>query len=183
MANVFQPGDNIGIPLTENDSASSLPISEFTLKNFIVHLVPKSFIEAMANNEILQIVVFSMFFGVALATLGDKGKTLFQAIDEITHVMLKITGYVMMLAPIAVFAAMAVTIATNGLSILEKFGLFIVGFYFSLLILLSLLVLAGFIFLGPRIVKLLRLIREPFLLSFATASSEAAYPKILYALD
>ena len=183
MANLLQPGDNLGIPLPDTGATTSIQTSAFTLKNFVVHLVPKSFAEAMANNEILQIVVFSMFFGVALATLGDIGKTLLQAIDELTHVMLKITGYVMMLAPVAVFAAMAATIATNGLGILAKFGVFMAGFYFSLLILLCLLVLAGFFFLGPRIIKLLKLIREPFLLSFATASSEAAYPKILNALD
>lgn len=183
MANLLQPGHNLGIPLPIADTVANIQTSTFTLKNFVIHLVPKSFAEAMANNEILQIVVFSMFFGVALATLGDIGKTLIKVIDELTHVMLKITGYVMMLAPAAVFAAIAATIATNGLGILTKFAIFMAGFYGSLLILLCLLVLAGFIFLGPRIIKLLRLIREAFLLSFATASSEAAYPKVLSALD
>jgi len=169
--------------LPSTDAAANIQTSTFTLKNFITHLVPKSFAEAMANNEILQIVVFSMFFGVALATLGDIGKTLTRAIDELSHVMLKITGYVMKLAPAAVFAAMAATVATNGVGILAKFAAFMAGFYVTLSILLCLLVLAGFIFLGPRILKLLKLIREAFLLSFATASSEAAYPKILSALD
>ena len=183
MANLLQPGLNLGIPLPSADVSSSIQTSTFTLKSFVIHLVPKSFAEAMANNEILQIVVFSMFFGVALAALGDIGKTLVKAIDELTHVMLKMTGYVMMLAPAAVFAAMAATVATNGLGILTKFAIFMAGFYFSLLILLGLLVLAGFFFLGRRIITLLKLIREPFLLSFATASSEAAYPKILTALD
>ena len=97
--------------------------------------------------------------------------------------MLKITGYVMKLAPLAVLAAMAATVAVNGLGILLKFAVFMGGFYLSLFILWGLLALAGFFFLGPRIVTLLKLIREPFLLSFATASSEAAYPKILIALD
>ncbi|MER0172042.1 MAG: dicarboxylate/amino acid:cation symporter [Nitrosomonas sp.] len=183
MANLLQPGHNLGMPLPSTDAAANIQTSTFTLKNFITHLVPKSFAEAMANNEILQIVVFSMFFGVALATLGDIGKTLTRAIDELSHVMLKITGYVMKLAPAAVFAAMAATVATNGVGILAKFAAFMAGFYVTLSILLCLLVLAGFIFLGPRILKLLKLIREAFLLSFATASSEAAYPKILSALD
>ena len=97
--------------------------------------------------------------------------------------MLKITAYVMLLAPAAVFAAMAATVATNGLGILAKFAVFMGGFYIALFILWCLLVLAGFIFLGRRIFKLLVLIREAFLLSFATASSEAAYPKILIALE
>jgi len=183
IANLLQPGHHLGLPLPGIDNASPAPSSPITLKGFIAHLVPKSFAEAMADNEILQIVVFSMFFGVALATLGDISRTLTRAIEELTHVMLKITGYVMMLAPAAVFAAMAATVATNGLEILAKFAVFMVGFYAALLILWCLLVLAGFVFLGPRILKLLVLIKEAFLLSFATASSEAAYPKILEALD
>jgi Na+/H+-dicarboxylate symporter len=137
----------------------------------------------MANNEILQIVVFSMFFGVALSALGEKAKTLVAAIDELSHAMLKITGYVMKLAPLAVMAALAATVATNGLEILLKFAVFMGDFYLSLIILWSLLVGAGFLFLGPRVLKLMVLIKEAFLLSFATASSEAAYPKILDALD
>jgi Na+/H+-dicarboxylate symporter len=146
-------------------------------------MVPKSFAEAMANNEILQIVVFSMFFGVALASLGDKAKTLVAAIDELSHAMLKITGYVMKLAPLAVLAAMAATVAVNGLEILLKFAVFMGDFYLGLFVLWGLLVGAGFLFLGPRVFRLMVLIKEAFLLSFATASSEAAYPKILDALD
>ena len=114
----------------------------------------------MANNEILQIVVFSMFFGVALAALGEKGKTLVTAIDELAHVMLKITGYVMKLAPIAVFAAMAATVAVNGLEILLRFAVFMGDFYLGLFLLWGMLVLAGFVVLGPRVFKLLMLIKE-----------------------
>src|ERR1700741_3040093 len=137
----------------------------------------------MANNEILQIVVFSMFFGVALSALGEKAKTLVAAIDKLSHAMLKITGYVMKLAPLAVMAAMAATVAVNGLEILLKFAVFMGDFYLGLFVLWGLLVGAGFLFLGPRVLHLLVLIKEAFLLSFATASSEAAYPKILGALD
>ncbi|HDR9802332.1 TPA: cation:dicarboxylase symporter family transporter, partial [Burkholderia cenocepacia] len=145
--------------------------------------VPKSIAEAMANNEILQIVVFSMFFGVALAALGERGKILVAAIDQLAHVMLKITGYVMKLAPLAVMAAMASTVAVNGLSILLKFAVFMGDFYASLVLLWATLVAAGLLFLGRRVFRLLALIKEAFMLSFATASSEAAYPKILDALD
>src|SRR4029079_13484736 len=126
----------------------------------------------MANNEILEIVVFSMFFGVALAALGDKGKTLVFAIDELAQVMLVITGYVMKLAPVAVLAAMAATVAVNGLEILLKFGVFMGDFYLGLFVLWSLLVFAGFVVLGPRVFRLLVLIKEAFLLSLARASSE-----------
>jgi Na+/H+-dicarboxylate symporter len=183
MANLLQPGHNLGLPLPDIGAHTNLATSAFTLKDFVVHLVPKSFAEAMANNEILQIVVFSMFFGVALAALGKKAERLVGLIEELSHAMLKITGYVMKLAPIAVMAAMAATVSVNGLAILLKFAVFMGDFYLGLFLLWGLLVLAGLLFLGPRVFKLVVLIKEAFLLSFATASSESAYPKILEALD
>ncbi|RQR24008.1 dicarboxylate/amino acid:cation symporter [Burkholderia sp. Bp9143] len=183
MANLLRPGDNLGLPLPDIGASANLATSKFTLKDFVGHMVPRSFAEAMTNNEILQIVVFSMFFGVALAALGERGKILVAAIDQLSHVMLKITGYVMKLAPLAVLAAMAATVAVNGLSVLLKFAVFMGDFYVSLFLLWTLLVCAGLLFLGRRVFKLLLLIREAFMLSFATASSEAAYPKILDALD
>ena len=183
MANLLQPGANLGLPLPDIGASANLATSKFTLKDFVSHTVPKSFAEAMANNEILQIVVFSMFFGVALASLGEKARTLVMAIDELAHAMLKITGYVMKLAPLAVLAAMAATVAVNGLEILLKFAVFMGDFYLGLFLLWGVLIFAGWAFLGRRVFKLLVLIKEAFLLSFATASSEAAYPKILDALD
>ncbi|WP_321807571.1 dicarboxylate/amino acid:cation symporter [Burkholderia sp. BCC1993] len=183
MANLLRPGENLGLPLPDIGASANLATSKFTLKDFVGHMVPRSFAEAMSNNEILQIVVFSMFFGVALAALGERGKILVAAIDQLSHVMLKITGYVMKLAPLAVMAAMAATVAVNGLSVLLKFAVFMGDFYVSLFLLWTLLVCAGLLFLGPRVFKLLVLIKEAFMLSFATASSEAAYPKILDALD
>jgi Na+/H+-dicarboxylate symporter len=183
MANVLKPGVDVGLPLPDIGASANLATAKFTVRDFVSHLVPKSFAEAMANNEILQIVVFSMFFGVALSALGPAAKTLVAAIDELSHAMLKITGYVMKLAPLAVFAAMAATVAVNGLGILVKFAVFMRDFYIGLVLLWGLLVLAGFVFLGPRVLHLLALIKEAFLLAFATASSEAAYPKILDALD
>jgi Na+/H+-dicarboxylate symporter len=183
LANLLEPGKNLGLPLPDIGASANLATSKFTLKDFVAHLVPKSVAEAMAMNEILQIVVFSMFFGVALVSLGERARTLVAMIDELSHAMLKITGYVMKLAPLAVMAAMAATVAVNGLEILLKFAVFMGDFYLGLILLWSLLALAGFVFLGPRVLKLLVLIKEAFLLSFATASSEAAYPKILDALD
>ncbi len=183
LANLLQPGHNLGLPLPDAGATANLATGKFSLKEFIAHTVPKSFTEAMANNEILQIVVFSLFFGVAMSALGDKVKTLLDMIDQLSHVMLKITGYVMKLAPLAVLSAMAATVTTNGLGILLKFAVFMGEFYLGLFILWALLVSAGFAFLGKRVFKLLVLIKEAFLVSFATASSEAAYPKILDALD
>jgi len=183
LANLLQPGHNLGLPLPDIGASANLATAKFTVKDFVTHLVPRSFAESMANNEILQIVVFSMFFGVALSAMGEKAKVLIAVIDELSHAMLRITGYVMKLAPVAVCAAMAATVAVNGLEILLKFAVFMGDFYLGLILLWSLLILAGFAVLGPRIFRLLVLIKEAFMLSFATASSEAAYPKILDALD
>src|SRR5689334_13552421 len=183
LANALQPGHDLGLPLPDIGASANLATTKFTVKDFISHLVPKSVAEAMANNEILQIVVFSMFFGIALSAMGEKAKTLVATIDELSHAMFRITGYVMKLAPLAVMAAMAATVAVNGLEILLKFAVFMGDFYLGLFLLWALLVGAGFVFLGPRVFRLLVLIKEAFLLSFATASSEAAYPKILEALD
>ena len=183
MANVLQPGQHLALPLPPVDATTSLQTSAFTLKGFVTHLVPRSFAEALANNEILQIVVFSMFFGVALAALGEKAKGLVRLTDELAQAMLMITGYVMKLAPLAVMAAMASTVAINGLSILATFAVFMRDFYLGLGVLWVLLVLAGALFLGRRVFSLLLLIKEAFLLAFATASSESAYPKLLAALD
>ncbi|KJK15121.1 C4-dicarboxylate ABC transporter [Burkholderiaceae bacterium 16] len=183
MATMLQPGHNLGLPLPEVGTTTSLKTNAFTLKDFVTHLVPRSAAEAMANNEILQILVFSIFFGTALSTLGEKGKRMAGVIEDLVQVMLKITSAVMWLAPAAVFAAIASTITTQGLAILVTFAKFMGGFYLSLLVLWSLLVLAGIAFLGKRALVLIRLIREPFLLAFSTASSEAAYPKLLEALD
>jgi len=183
LSNALQLGTNLGLPLPDVHAATNLKTSAFNLKDFVSHLFPKSPIEAMANNEILQIVVFSLFFGSALAALGESGKKLTAVIDELAHVMLKITGSIMTLAPVAVFAAMASVITTQGLGVLVTFAKFMAGFYFGLAILWTLLIAAGFMFIGKSIFRLMALIREPFLLAFSTASSEAAYPKILDALD
>lgn len=183
MATLLHPGLNIGLPLPDVGTATNLKTNAFTLKDFIAHLVPRSMAEAMADNEILQIVVFSIFFGTALAALGETGKKLTDMIDCLARVMLKITAAVMWLAPAAVFAAIASTVTTQGLAILLTFAKFMGGFYLSLFVLWCLLVAAGFVFIGKRVFTLVKLIREPFLLSFSTASSEAAYPKLLDALD
>lgn len=183
LSNFMQLGLHLGLPLPSQDAATNLKTSAFTLKAFVAHLVPKSPIEAMANNEILQVVVFSIFFGTALAALGDSCKKLTAIIDQLAQVMLRITGSIMLMAPVAVFAAMASVVTTEGLGVLVTFAKFMGGFYLGLGILWILLIGAGFVFLGTRVFNLIKLIRDPFLLAFSTASSEAAYPKILDALD
>jgi Na+/H+-dicarboxylate symporter len=183
MVNLLRPGEALDLPLPDASASTNLKVASLSFKEFVVHLVPRSAFEAMADNEILQIVVFSGFFGSAAAALGDRAKAMIHWIEELSQVILKITGYVMSLAPIAVFAAMASVVTTSGLGILITYGKFTGEFYFSLLLLWGLLAFAGFVFLGRRVFTLLRMVREPLLLSFTTASSEAAYPKTLEYLE
>jgi Na+/H+-dicarboxylate symporter len=183
LVNILQPGASLNLPLPDVSASSTLKTSSLSLKEFITHLVPRSVFEAMANNEILQIVIFAVFFGASAAAFGDKAQTVIDWVDQVSHVMLKMTGFVMSLAPIAVFAAMASIVTTQGLGILVTYGKFMGEFYLGILILWGLLAFAGFLFLGPRIARLAGLIKEPILLAFSTASSEAAYPKTLEQLE
>jgi Na+/H+-dicarboxylate symporter len=151
-----------------------------SLKDFIVHVFPKSFFEAMATNEILQILVFSLFFGLAVAALKERpAVTITKFVDELAHAMLKLTDFVMLFAPMGVFGAVAAAITTQGIGVLGTYGKFIGTFYLSLLLLWALLIAAGFVFLGPRVFRLMGMVREPMMIAFTTASSEAAYPKLM----
>jgi Na+/H+-dicarboxylate symporter len=179
LVNILRPGDNLNLPLPDANASTNLKVAALSVKDFVAHLVPRSVVEAMATNEILQIVVFSLFFGVACAAMGDKAKTLVEGIDELSHVILKVTGYIMALAPLAVFASMAAIITTQGLGILVTYGKFVLEFYLGLAVLWGILVLVGFLVFGGHAFRLVRLVREPFLLAFSTASSEAAYPKTM----
>jgi Na+/H+-dicarboxylate symporter len=183
LVDLLRPGENLNLPLPDAGASTNLKVASLSLKEFVTHLVPKSAVEAMANNEILQIVVFSLFFGVAAAAMGERAKALINLIDEASHVILTITGYIMGLAPLAVFAAMAATVATQGLGILVTYGKFMAEFYLGLVVLWMVLIAAGFVFLGSSTARLITLIREPFLLAFSTASSEAAYPVTMAQLE
>jgi Na+/H+-dicarboxylate symporter len=183
MVTILRPGENIGLPLPDVMASSNLKTASFSIKDFVTHLVPTSIFAALAGNEMLQIVVFAIFFGLGAAALGELTKPMILLIDQVALVMLKVTGTVMKMAPLAVFAAMASTITTQGVGILLTYAKFMGGFYLSLILLWGVLVVAGYVFLGPRTTRLVGFIREPFLLAFSTASSEAAYPKLLSQLE
>jgi Na+/H+-dicarboxylate symporter len=184
FANLFHPGANLNLPLPEAGLATNLKTGSLSFKEFIVHVFPRSFFEAMASNEILQILVFSVFFGIAVTALKEKtAKTVIAFIDEVAHAMLKVTEYVMLFAPVGVFGAVAAAITTQGIAVLATYGKFIGTFYVALVVLWCVLVAAGFLFLGPRVFALLGMIREPLLVGFTTASSEAAYPKLMEQLN
>ncbi|MET0269330.1 MAG: dicarboxylate/amino acid:cation symporter [Sphingomonas sp.] len=183
LVNLFQPGADLGLPLPPVTADAGIAKGGFTLRDFITHLVPKSIFEAMATNEILQIVVFSVFVGVAITAIGEKAAPIVRGVEALVAVMLQITDYVMRFAPLAVFAAVTSAIAKEGAGILVTFGYFMGGFYVGLILLWSLMMLAAFAIVGRRAKLLARYIREPLLLAFSTASSEAAFPRTLEALD
>jgi Na+/H+-dicarboxylate symporter len=183
LVNLLQPGINSGLDLSTATGSSGIVMPEKSIYEIITEMFPKSIIEAMANTTMLQIVIFSVFFGVALTAVGEKGAPIVKGIDALVEVMLVVTNYVMMVSPLAVFAAMANVIAKNGLGVLITFGKYIGSFYLGLGVLWLILILAAFLIIGGRVTKLIRLIRDPILLAFSTASSEAAYPKTLEALE
>jgi Na+/H+-dicarboxylate symporter len=183
MVNLFEPGIAMHLPLPETGESSGISTVGFSLKTFLYHIFPSSVIESMAKNEILQIVVFSLFFGVATAAIGESGKIVINFMDATAHIILKVTGYVMNLAPLAVFGAMTAIIAKQGLGILTTYSIFIGEFYFTLFLLWVLLTLAGFLIIKKRVFSLLRHVKEPILLAFSTASSEAAFPKTMEELQ
>ena len=177
LVNLFEPG--AGIHKVVSGVTSGIDAHAMSLDGFVKHVFPDSAVRPMVENEILQIVVFSIFFGVACAAMGERARLVLEAIEGLSHIILRVTGYVMKLAPLAVFCAMTATISTNGLGILLNYAKFMGEFYFGLVCLWVILVAAGFLILGPSVRRLVGLVREPFLLAFSTASSEAAYPKML----
>ena len=180
MVNLLQPGG--GIDMTA--SAQSVgEVKKLDMFEFIEHIFPKNVIAAMAENNVLQILVFALFAGVGLTALGEKGRPLVRGAEALAELMLQITGYVMRLAPLAVFGALAKVVAENGLGILATYAELLVEFYIALVLLWVLLLAAGAIFLRRRIFQLIRYIREPLLIAFSTASSEAAMPKLFEQLD
>ncbi|MEW6039801.1 MAG: dicarboxylate/amino acid:cation symporter [Pseudomonadota bacterium] len=183
LVNLLAPGEALHLELPPAGADTGLPKHAPTLASFVAHVVPRSLFEAMAQNEILQIVVFSIFFGIACAQLGELAQPTVRLLDSLGHVMLKVTGYVMQFAPAAVFAAMASMVAKNGFGVLGSYGIFIGEFYLGLALLWTVLGGVGFLLLGRRLASLLRHVREPALIAFATATSEAAYPKLLQQLE
>jgi Na+/H+-dicarboxylate symporter len=182
LVNLLKPGVGFSIALPPGAENAVASVA-FNFKDFLAHVIPSSVTEAMAKNEVLQIVVFSIFLGVALQALGAKTAKVTELLEQVAFVMLKITGYVMALAPLAVFAAMATAIAVNGLDVIVDYSRLVGSFFLGLFILWALLVTAGFIVLGPKVFRLMGAIRTPALIAFSTASSEAAYPKLLEQLE
>ena len=184
--NFLQPG--VGLNLSDIDISTASDVTDktqsFSIQNFIEHIIPKSIFEAMATNEILQIVIFSIFFGLAAAAIGDKVKPVISALDYTSHIILKMVNYVMKFAPIGVFGAIAAVFATKDISDLmltytKFFSSFLVGIASLWLVLL----LVAFFFLGKRLKTLLKRIVSPLVIAFGTTSSEAVFPKLTEELE
>ena len=184
--NVLKPGE--GLNLSNIDVTTASEVTEktqvFSAQNFIEHIIPKSIVEAMATNEILQIVIFSIFFGLAAAAIGDNSKPVVNALDKLSHIVLKMVNYVMKFAPIGVFGAIAGVFAIRDfnellLTYAKFFGSFLVGISTLWIV----LVLVGYIFLKSRMSILLKRIVSPIVIAFSTTSSEAVFPKLTEELE
>ena len=180
MVNFFQPG--VGVDLAAPVKAVG-EVKKLDLFEFIEHIFPKNLFTALSENNVLQILVFSLFAGIGLTAIGEKGRPLVRAAEALAELMLQVTGYVMRFAPFAVFGALAKVVAENGLGILGTYVQLLGEFYLSLAILWALLIGVGWVFLRGRIFMLVRYIREPVMIAFSTASSEAAMPKLFEQLD
>ena len=179
MVNLLQPGIGLNLPLPELTANTGLSKSGLNLPDFVRHIFPTSIFDSMAKNEILQIVVFAVFFGVAAAGFGERAEEFLRNLDMLSHIMLKITTVVMKFAPVAVFAAVSAVIAENGVTILITYGKFMLSFYAAILVLWLVIILISGVVLKKRVLRLVSMLREPVLLAFTTASSEAAYPMTL----
>jgi len=181
LVTLLQPGMDANLGAL--GTAAPVAVAPFSFGDFLSHLVPTSIVAAMADNEVLQIVLFSVLAGIGLLSMGPAARPLVEAVDALAILMLRLTGYVMWLSPVAVFAAVASAIAVEGPDVIFIYGRFLGGFYLGILLLWLLLFAAGAMAAGRDILRLPRLLREPLMLAFSTASSEAAFAPTLAALE
>lgn len=186
LVNWLEPGHVTKLPIQDVSSAEELLKSSksFSLEDFVKHMIPKSLFEAFATNEVLQIVVFAIMFGVALANLGEEySKPVVKLFDIMAHGILKMVGYIMWFAPLGVLGAIAAVVATNGFEIFKVYAIYLRDFFFALGVLWLVLLLVGYLILGNRLFDLLKRIKEPLLIAFSTTSSEAVFPKLVEELE
>ena len=181
IVNIFKPGTALN--LTSINTTGSTSVSNFNLHDFISHVFPDSIVNAMAHNEILPIIIFVLFFAVATASIQERGKVILDFFDAVGHVMLKVTSYVMKLAPVGVFGATTAVIAQQGLSVLGAYAGIIISFFFGLLFFVFVILYGICLVMKIPFFRLLAHVREPMLLAFTTASSEAAMPKVILGLE
>ena len=187
LVNWMEPGKTMTLEIPSADAAGELMKSSqegLSLEKFVTHMVPKSVFEAFATNEVLQIVVFAIMFGVALANMGEKyTEPVVKFFDIVAHGILKMVGYIMWVAPLGVFGSIAAVVATKGFDIFLVYAIYLRDFFFALAVLWVVLCVVGYIVLGKRLFTLLKRIKEPLLIAFSTTSSEAVFPKLVEELE
>ncbi len=183
IVNVFEPGKVMHLDLPTANVETGVKISKQTSSNFIDHVIPESIIRAMAANDILPIVVFALFFGVAAASIGDHGKPIIKAFDSLSHVMFKVTNFVMNFAPLGVFGAITAVVIQQGLDVLGGYLYLILCFFGALLFFVFVVLYVISLAFKINYFRLLKDVKEPILLAFSTASSESAMPKTIEALE
>ena len=186
LVNWLEPGHVTKLPIQDAASASEIVSNSkgFSMEDFVKHIIPKSLFEAFATNEVLQIVVFSVMFGIALSAMGEEyAKPVIKGLDIVAHAILKMVGYIMWVAPLGVFGAISAVVATNGFEIFKVYAIYLRDFFFALAVLWAVLLLVGYMILGKRLFELLRRIKEPLLIAFSTTSSEAVFPKLVEELE
>ena len=187
LVNFFTPGAGLHLSVSNIDAGAASEVigktQSFSVQHFIEHLFPKSVFEALATNEILQIVVFSIFFGVALTQYGEKGDSIVKFLDNLSKVILIVVGYVMWFAPLGVFGGITAIIATKGLGILKVYSDYMGSFYVGLALLWTLLLAVGYFILRKRLTPLLAHLKMPLMVAFSTTSSEAVFPKLTDELE
>lgn len=184
LVNVFAPGKKMHLELPPADAVVGVEAAkQFDTKNFINHIIPESIVDVMAKNEILPIVIFALFFGIAAASVGSRGKVVVDFFDSVSHIMFKVTNYVMAFAPFGVFGALAAVVAKQGLGVLAGYVYLIGTFYLGLFLFVFVVLFLICFFMKINFFKLLNYIKEPILLAFSTASSEAAMPKTIESLE
>jgi Na+/H+-dicarboxylate symporter len=184
IVNFTAPGKTMHLELPATTAETGIEASKgFDAKNFIEHVIPSSIVEVMAKNEILPIVIFALFFGVGAASMGSKGKIVVDFFDSVSHIMFKVTNYVMAFAPFGVFGALAAVVAKQGLGVLTSYIYLISTFYVGLLLFVFVVLFLICFAMRIKFFQLLGYIKEPVLLAFSTASSEAAMPKTIESLE
>lgn len=185
LVNWLQPGKGTAVSMDNVAAADDLlkNTHSFSLEQFVTHVVPKSVFEAMATNEILQLVIFSILFGVALSSVGEIAKPVIKTLDTVAHVVLKMVTYIMWVAPLGVFGAVAGAVAVYGFDIWQLYANYLLDFAIGIALLWVLLLAVGYLILGQRLWVLLKRLASPLLIAFSTTSSEAVFPKLTEELE
>jgi Na+/H+-dicarboxylate symporter len=177
--NLTRPGAGLDLPA----AAPEITAKAQTWDEILLHTVPTSVVDAMAQNDVLQIVIFSILFAIALNVVGEKGKPLVALCEAVTETMFKLTNFVMMYAPIGVGAAIAYTVGHGGLKVLINLGMLVGTLYGALAVFLLCVLLPVAFLTGVPLRKFVNAVKEPAVIAFSTTSSEAALPRAMEALE